>query len=62
MPIYEYTCMDCTKQFTLIQKMGASDAVCPWCNSENTSKLLSQFSCTPTHEGGGSTGGHFGGT
>ncbi|KWT92707.1 FmdB family zinc ribbon protein [Candidatus Magnetominusculus xianensis] len=62
MPIYEYTCMDCKKQFTLLQKMGTSEAACPWCNSANTAKLLSKFSCTPAHDSSTAGSGHFGGT
>lgn len=62
MPIYEYTCMDCKKPFTVLQKMGQTEAGCPWCSSANTVKQLSKFSCSPGHDGASSGTGHFGGT
>ncbi|MBF0457866.1 MAG: zinc ribbon domain-containing protein [Nitrospirae bacterium] len=62
MPLYEYTCMDCKEQFTLLQKVGAGDAACPQCNSSNTAKLLSSFSYTLAQGGMSSGSGHFGGT
>ncbi|MBF0553848.1 MAG: zinc ribbon domain-containing protein [Nitrospirae bacterium] len=62
MPTYEYACMDCKRQFELWQKMGTSGAVCPWCNSSNTAKLMSLCSSTSVRDGASGDSGHFGGT
>lgn len=62
MPIYEYTCMDCRKSFTLLQRIGVGGAVCPWCNSANTAKQMSSFSCSPVGGAGAAGSGHTGGT
>ena len=46
MPIYEYVCNKCKANFSLIQKVGASekDTVCPQCASAEVKKKLSLFS------------------
>ncbi len=48
MPIYEYTCMDCTRVFSLLQKIGTNEkeTKCPECGSQNVKKMMSSFSCT----------------
>ncbi len=45
MPIYEYTCKQCQKQFeTLVRSMSSTAPVkCPECGSENTARTLSVF-------------------
>ncbi|MBF0344704.1 MAG: zinc ribbon domain-containing protein [Nitrospirae bacterium] len=64
MPIYEYNCLDCGREFMLFQKMGASesDSACPQCKSTKVKKLISSFSCSSdtssvptasTHRSGG---------
>ncbi|MBF0537455.1 MAG: zinc ribbon domain-containing protein [Nitrospirae bacterium] len=47
MPIYEYSCLGCGVNFTLFQKMGASqsDSACPVCKSTDVKRLISSFSC-----------------
>lgn len=47
MPIYEYRCNKCNKEFSLIQKVGSSerDTVCPECGSKDVKKKISSFSC-----------------
>jgi|UniRef100_A0A7C4EUC5 putative FmdB family regulatory protein len=47
MPIYEFKCSNCGKEFERL--MFASDhsqPECPVCGSTDTSKILSVFSCT----------------
>ncbi len=46
MPIYEYTCKDCKKEFARLQKIGAdsSGIRCPACGSENVERKVSTFS------------------
>lgn len=42
MPIYEYACADCKKQFELFQKMSdPPPSTCPECGSEHVRKLVS---------------------
>lgn len=49
MPIYEYACMKCNKDFAALQKIGAAekDTICPECGSKDIKKKLSAFSCSP---------------
>ncbi len=43
MPIFEYHCMECDKDFeTLV--LGDQDVLCPLCTGKNVKKLLSAFS------------------
>jgi putative FmdB family regulatory protein len=44
-PIYEYTCKSCKKQFEqLVKSMSAADKVkCPECGSSQTARSLSVF-------------------
>lgn len=52
MPLYEYRCTKCGMTFEEIQKVGETEAECPYCESKDTEKQLSIFS-----GGGQSTGG-----
>ncbi len=60
MPIYEYRCEECNREFTLLQKMGATekDTTCPHCGSSKVKKMLSAFACSfgPTVQGNYSSG------
>lgn len=58
MPIYEYRCAQCGKQFTRLQRVGAgSDGVrCPKCESEKVERLLSSFASGPSTGGGSDAG------
>lgn len=57
MPIYEYICNKCKTNFSLIQKVGASekDTVCPQCSSPEVKKKFSLFSSTTSKSSTGSS-------
>jgi putative FmdB family regulatory protein len=57
MPIYEYHCQECGKEFEKRLSFAQSDVipVCPFCESEKTSKKLSLF-CAPGVSGGSGSG------
>lgn len=40
MPLYEYVCRDCDRQFELLVR-GSQPPICPECGSEQLTKLLS---------------------
>ena len=44
MPLYEYVCQQCSKQFTFLTGMisGNTDAQCPRCGSADLKKLISR--------------------
>ncbi len=48
MPIYEYMCMKCNNNFSLLQSLypPEKNTECPKCASQNVKKLLSSFSCS----------------
>ena len=48
MPIFEYHCMECDKNFEIIV-LGDQEILCPICTGKNVTKLLSIFS----HKSGG---------
>ena len=45
MPIYEYHCDKCGKQFEVVTMSMSekANAVCPKCKSKKTSKMMSKF-------------------
>ncbi len=45
MPMYEYGCLDCARQFERLLPMNASDQhiVCPFCQSTHVQRRLSLF-------------------
>ncbi len=48
MPIYEYRCGQCQKQFDATQSVHArpEDTVCPHCQAQQATRLLSSFAST----------------
>ena len=48
MPIYEYTCIKCNKDFSALQKIGSTekDTQCPDCGSSKVKKKISAFCCS----------------
>lgn len=46
MPIYEYTCKDCSRTFARLQKVGADSngITCPTCQSDKVERQVSTFS------------------
>ena len=61
MPIYEYSCDDCKKTFSVLRLSTApAETVCTVCGSKNVRKLMSAFCCSDSGSGGGSAGGGFG--
>ena len=45
MPIYEYTCKECSRTFARLQKIGADSIgiTCPTCRSDNVERQVSTF-------------------
>ncbi len=45
MPMYEYGCLDCARQFERLLPMNAADQhiVCPFCQSTRVQRRLSLF-------------------
>ncbi len=41
MPIFEFKCADCGKEFEELVIGSGSEAVCPDCGSKNTERLMS---------------------
>lgn len=48
MPLYEYRCEQCEKQFEATQPVHArtEDTECPFCHAHRATRLLSSFSST----------------
>ena len=55
MPIYEYQCKKCGKEFEVIQKMdeGGEDLKCPSCGAKKPEKIMS--CCFSSLKGGETT-------
>lgn len=56
MPMYEYRCQGCGKNFELLRRMQDSDRdlKCPECQSDEVERLLSTFAaggCKPSRSG-----------
>ncbi len=49
MPLYEYHCKKCGKQFENVVAISEADKkqVCPYCGGKNTEKLISLFAAKP---------------
>jgi len=56
MPLYEYRCQECGKQYEMLRKMQDADREleCPECRSEAVERLFSTFAaggCSPSGSG-----------
>ncbi|TAK07604.1 MAG: zinc ribbon domain-containing protein [Candidatus Manganitrophaceae bacterium] len=63
MPIYEYTCQDCKKQFSLLQSISSrpEETACPYCGERKSRRLFSTFASKTNGETASSpaaSGGH----
>jgi putative FmdB family regulatory protein len=56
MPIYEYRCQECGKQFEMFRRFSDADSgiLCPECASDQVRRILSSFAA-----GGCGGGGRF---
>lgn len=47
MPIYEYICLKCNENFSLLQSLSPAEknTECPRCSSKEVKKVISSFSC-----------------
>lgn len=64
MPIFEFKCPDCGKEFERLVFGSDDEAVsCPSCGCPETTRILSVFSCSGPDSGSGSSCGksHSGG-
>jgi len=53
MPVYEFLCAACKEIFEVIMPMveaGVKKVVCPECNSDDVSQLLSSFSAVTSRK------------
>lgn len=48
MPVYEYRCQRCEKQFDVTQSVHArpEDTICPFCQAQDATRVLSSFTST----------------
>ncbi|GBD99163.1 zinc ribbon domain protein [bacterium BMS3Abin07] len=63
MPIYEYICNKCGRQFSILQSVGSTekDTRCSECGSDKVQKVISAFSCCSAMSQDSSTGSSFSG-
>lgn len=43
MPVYEYTCQECQRNFELLVRSSATEIACPGCRSHQVKKRISSF-------------------
>jgi putative FmdB family regulatory protein len=57
MPLYEYHCEKCDKDFELLRKMSEADdeAICPGCGEAHTERKMSTVSTSSTGTAGSGT-------
>jgi putative FmdB family regulatory protein len=55
MPIFEFRCHQCGKEFErIVFSSGEANVTCPQCGSESTERIMSVFACaaSPKMDGG----------
>ncbi len=59
MPLYEYRCEECGRDFEVLQNLGetAERLVCIYCRSPKLSKMVSTFASRGSSESAASAGG-----
>jgi putative FmdB family regulatory protein len=60
MPLFEFDCLDCKRQFELLVGVGAQASkkpACPSCDSLKVNKRFSRFGVRSGNGGGGQSGG-----
>lgn len=60
MPIYEYKCSECGKEFSKLTFTVDTPADCPECKSENTKKIISTIASGTTGKSSGASCGNSG--
>jgi putative FmdB family regulatory protein len=55
MPIYEYSCGKCDKEFELLVRSANDKGVCPHCGSQKLTKKFSVFASSSTASSSGSS-------
>ncbi|MFV1950408.1 MAG: FmdB family zinc ribbon protein [Nitrospinota bacterium] len=56
MPIFEYSCLECEKDFEMLVYGGSGDIECPYCGKSKVKKMLSTFSSKSGDRFTGSSG------
>lgn len=57
MPVYEYTCQSCQKDFELLVRGPSTEIACPSCSSRELKKRLSSFNSSSTTTTGAAPAG-----
>ncbi|MDD5524742.1 MAG: zinc ribbon domain-containing protein [Smithella sp.] len=59
MPLYEYQCKKCGKQFEKVVSISEAGKkqICPYCGGKNTEKLFSVFAAKSSSSSAGIPGG-----
>ncbi|MBI5183071.1 MAG: zinc ribbon domain-containing protein [Nitrospinae bacterium] len=58
MPIFEYNCLECEKDFEMLLYGGSEDIRCPYCGKDKVKKILSTFSSKSGDRFTSSSGGN----
>ena len=53
MPLFEYKCSDCDREFEVLVGSSDTDIPCPDCGSTHTERKLSAFACSGAAGGSG---------
>jgi putative FmdB family regulatory protein len=61
MPVYEYLCLECRREFERYVRTWSEGVACPACASDRVEKQLSTFAMAGAASRGGGGGGCCGG-